>query len=64
MRARHGVSNLALDSTVTRGAQNWANFLASINTLQHSGDARFGENLFSFCTFPGAPNVASKQKKI
>ena len=45
-RARHCVSPLKLDDTISRSAQNYAQYLASINQMVHSGTKGYGENLF------------------
>ena len=61
LRARHGVPNLVLDATLANDAQIWAKYLASKNTLQHSG-GKFGENLYSVCSSQRISNFASKEK--
>lgn len=45
-RARHCVSPLQLDDSISRSAQNYAEYLASINRMIHSGAKGLGENLF------------------
>lgn len=44
-RARHCVPALTLDSNITAGAQQYAQYLVSIDRLQHSGASGLGENL-------------------
>merc|ERR1712212_1213074 len=47
-RALHRKSALQWDSNLARGAQEWANKLASMGSLQHSS-GNYGENLaFAF----------------
>jgi hypothetical protein len=45
-RARHCVSPLQLDDIISRSAQNYAQHLANINRLVHSGVSGLGENLY------------------
>lgn len=45
-RARHCVSPLQLDDNISRSAQNYAQYLASINRMVHSGTQGLGENLY------------------
>ena len=44
-RARHCVSPLQLDDSISRSAQNYAQHLADINQMVHSGTKGLGENL-------------------
>jgi uncharacterized protein YkwD len=44
-RADVGVAPLKWSDELAQGAQNWANTLASINEMKHSGTATVGENL-------------------
>ena len=45
-RARHCARALHLDPSLTRSAQNYAQKLAKINTMVHSGTKGVGENLY------------------
>jgi CRISPR/Cas system-associated endoribonuclease Cas2 len=45
-RARHCVSPLELDDIISRSAQNYAQHLAKINQMVHSGTSGLGENLY------------------
>jgi hypothetical protein len=45
-RARHCVSPLQLDDSISRSAQNYAQHLANINRMVHSGTSDLGENLY------------------
>ena len=44
-RARHCASPLQLDDSISRSAQNYAQHLANINQMVHSGTKGLGENL-------------------
>ncbi len=66
LRAKHGCPGLALDPTLTRVAQLYAEYLAANVLFQHSNDAlagKYGENLFYTCKYPSTPNIASKTLK-
>ena len=45
-RTRHCVSSLRLDDSISRSAQNYAQHLADINQMVHSGTNGLGENLY------------------
>jgi hypothetical protein len=45
-RARHCVSPLQLDDSISQSAQNYAQHLANINQMVHSGTSGLGENLY------------------
>lgn len=45
-RARHCASPLKLDDTLSRSAQNYAEYLARIDQMVHSGTSGLGENLY------------------
>lgn len=45
-RAAHCAPNIILNATLNDIAQAYANTLARLDTLKHSGDSRFGENLY------------------
>ena len=66
LRAKHGVPNLILDEQITSVAQSYANYLAANQLFQHSTDAmsgKYGENLYYTCSYPSAPDAASKEIK-
>ncbi|MEU5977570.1 CAP family protein [Streptomyces sp. NPDC047315] len=46
LRARHGVPPLALDATITRWAQEWADHLASIDDFEQRNNNKYGENAY------------------
>lgn len=52
-RARHCVPAMKLDDTISRSAQNYAQYLANINQMVHSGVRGLGENLY----MEGSSNV-------
>ncbi len=65
LRAKHGVPNLVLDASITSIAQQYAEYLAANQYFQHSSDAmtgKYGENLYYTCSYPSAPDAASKEK--
>ena len=45
-RARHCASALVLDDVINRSAQDYANYLARIDSMVHSNTNGLGENLF------------------
>jgi uncharacterized protein YkwD len=45
-RKQEGKSEFGWDPALVASAQKHANFIATLNKLQHSGDKSFGENLF------------------
>ncbi len=45
-RTRHCASSLRLDDSISRSAQNYAQHLANINQMVHSGTSGLGENLY------------------
>ncbi|XP_055536908.1 Golgi-associated plant pathogenesis-related protein 1-like [Wyeomyia smithii] len=47
LRARHSASPLTLNASMSQYAQEWANNLASRNTMQHRSNNRYGENLYA-----------------
>src|SRR5215831_17497903 len=47
-RAKHGVPPVVLSSQLNDVAQYYAEQLARTNRLGHSGNTRFGENLYAF----------------
>lgn len=46
-RALHGTSALIWNSTLAQHAQEWAEYLVSINDLQHERNIDEGENLYA-----------------
>ncbi|XP_022099173.1 uncharacterized protein LOC110983864 [Acanthaster planci] len=44
-REKHGVQALKLSDDLSAHAQQWANHLASLNSLKHSNNKNFGENI-------------------
>ncbi|XP_053688538.1 Golgi-associated plant pathogenesis-related protein 1-like [Sabethes cyaneus] len=47
LRARHSAAPLRLNASMSQYAQEWANNLASRNTMQHRSNNRYGENLYA-----------------
>src|SRR5215468_10796706 len=47
-RAKHGVPPLVLSTQLNDVAQHYAAQLARTNQLVHSGNMRYGENLYAF----------------
>ncbi len=45
-RLLHCVPPLTLDDTISQSAQIYADHLAQINTMVHSGNQTYGENLY------------------
>ena len=46
-RSRHCARSLRLDDNLSRSAQNYAQRLANMNTMVHSGIKGLGENLYT-----------------
>ena len=59
-RARHCVPALTLDSNLNNGAQQYAEYLVSIDRLQHSGASGLGENLAMRFSSPVIVNYSGK----
>jgi len=57
-RAYHSAKPLTLDHGLCRHAQNYAEKLANSCTFQHSGDSKYGENLY--WAWSSDPNFALK----
>jgi len=53
VRAKHGAPALKQSPALNAKAQEWANHLASLGRLEHSGGA-YGENLYAFAGVPMA----------
>lgn len=54
LRARHGVQLLELREELCAAAQQYADHLAASGRFEHSGDPRFGENLYwGWSSLPG-----------
>ena len=47
-RGRHCVSPLTLDDELNNGAQQYAEYLVQIDSLQHSQEEGLGENLYTY----------------
>lgn len=47
-RSKHHSNNLSYDSKISKVSQDWANYLIQRNTLQHSSNRQYGENLAYF----------------
>ena len=45
-RKKHQVGNLARNSEIEKVAQNYSEYLATANVLEHSGNKKYGENLY------------------
>ena len=45
-RKNHQVGNLARNTVIEKVAQDYSEYLASENVLQHSGNNKYGENLY------------------
>lgn len=50
-RTEVGESPMVWSDTLASGSQAWANYLASINQLVHSGGSDYGENLAAQCPY-------------
>ena len=46
----HNASNLTLDSKITRIAQSFAEKLASHGDIVKTGNLKYGENIYEFCS--------------
>lgn len=46
-RKRHQVENLVRSAEIEKVAQSHSEYQASINTMKHSGNEKYGENLYS-----------------
>lgn len=60
-RARHCVSLLALDDELNNGAQQYAEHLVEIDSLQHSQANDLGENLY---TYFSSNEISSDNSKL
>uniref|UniRef100_A0A1B6C4Z3 SCP domain-containing protein n=1 Tax=Clastoptera arizonana TaxID=38151 RepID=A0A1B6C4Z3_9HEMI len=49
-RTKHKVANLTLSNELSAFSQEWANYLASILTMQHRSNNKYGENLYMYMT--------------
>ena len=56
-RARHSANRLTLDSSISRSAKIYAQYLARTQQFKHSGIPGYGENLYKVC---GNFNLKSK----
>jgi uncharacterized protein YkwD len=59
-RSRHCVRSLRLDDNLSRSAQNYAQRLANMNTMVHSGIKGLGENLYTMSSSNKITNVAGE----
>ncbi|XP_049293562.1 uncharacterized protein LOC125769130 [Anopheles funestus] len=46
-RAKHSASPLVLDAGICQYAQQWANYIASRNIMQHRSNNKYGENIYA-----------------
>ena len=46
-RKRHQVENLVRSAEIEKVAQSYSEYQASINTMKHSDNEKYGENLYS-----------------
>lgn len=53
-RRRHGVPPLKLDRKLSKYSEEWANYLAQRNTLEHRPCSNYGENIY--CLYSSDPN--------
>lgn len=56
VRARVGVPPLTWSDTLAETAQDWADYLIATNTLFHSPDNQYGENLYAISGGTTSPN--------
>lgn len=59
-RKRHCASPLQLDDNLSRSAQNYAQYLARINQMVHSGTNGLGENLYMQWSSAGIKTISGK----
>jgi hypothetical protein len=59
-RSLHRAQSLRIDSNINNVAQNYANRLAALGRLVHSGNPLYGENLYVYCVSPKQPDVRSR----
>ncbi len=60
-RLRHCVRSLRLDDRLSRSAQNYAQRLANMNTMVHSGIKGLGENLYTMSSSNKITNVDGEE---
>lgn len=64
-RAIHGVAPLAWDEGAAGAAQQWANTLAGVCAISHSGDPVMGENLYiCYSTTPGCASGSNSGQAV
>jgi uncharacterized protein YkwD len=59
-RTRNCVPSLRLDDSINRSAQNYAQYLADINRMVHSGTSGLGENLYMKWASDGIKTISGK----
>ncbi len=59
-RTNHGVPPLELDDELNQSAQAYAEKLADMNKLVHSGTKGLGENLYELCSSQTLKSVDGK----
>ncbi|XP_053668153.1 uncharacterized protein LOC128718555 [Anopheles marshallii] len=47
LRPKHSASPLQLDAGMCQYAQQWANYIASRNVMQHRSNNKYGENIYA-----------------
>uniref|UniRef100_A0A182W810 SCP domain-containing protein n=1 Tax=Anopheles minimus TaxID=112268 RepID=A0A182W810_9DIPT len=47
LRAKHSAVPLQLDASMCQYAQQWANYIASRNVMQHRSNNKYGENIYA-----------------
>lgn len=60
-RSKHHSNNLTHDSKISKVSQDWANYLIKRNTLQHSSNRQYGENLAYFGGLKNDPVILIKK---
>lgn len=53
-RAKHGVPPLKLSQQLCQISRQWAENLATRNSVSHSGNTNYGENIY--CSWSSDPN--------
>jgi uncharacterized protein YkwD len=59
-RSRHCARSLRLDDKLSRSAQNYAQRLANMNTMVHSGIKGLGENLYTMTSSNKITNLTGE----
>lgn len=63
-RARHCAQPLTLDDQLNDEAQQYAEYLLSINRLEHDQSSKDGENLYGGSTYPIPMSVENRKSTI